>query len=278
LARGGIQLKRNAIFAVAKLAFLPALVAAGSVHFGEPIIISWLGAVLVSLVVAYRSLGAVAAHDSWRPNFANLIAKRRLIWGHHWLNVAVLVPNLAAPVVVAAFVGPAANAGFYTAQLVVSFINVIPSQLSTALFALRTGDEQGLSTEVRASMRVCLLLSLGSGIVFVTLSHFILHVFRESYVSAAPAMAILGLTTLPSAVKAHYVAISRVRGQMARAAVRASLAAAGEVVGMLIGVKVDGVTGVALGLLAAYLLEAALFGATVLGVLRGPQPAGPAPG
>jgi O-antigen/teichoic acid export membrane protein len=124
-------------------------------------------------------------------------------------------------------------------------------------------------------MRVCVLVAIVSAAVFGFGSHEILAIFHPSYVSATTAMAVLGLTTLPSAVKAHYVAIARVQNRMTQAAYRATAAAVCEVVGVVVGAVLGGVTGTAVGLLTAYVVEALLFAPTVLKVLRGPAAVGP---
>jgi O-antigen/teichoic acid export membrane protein len=269
MLRGEIQLVRNTVFAAAKLLLLPAAVYAWH-GGGEQIVVAWLAGTLISLVLAYRQIGRAAREDSWRPDFANLVEKRGLIWSHHFLNVAILAPRLVAPIVVAGLVSPAANAGFFTAAYITNFVTIIPSELSQALFALNPGDEVALTRETRLTMRLCVVVAVVSALLFGLGSHEILAVFRHSYVSAAPAMAILGLITLPSAVKAHYVAIARVRGRMTQAAFLATAAAVAEVVGVVVGAIAGGMTGTAWGLLAAYVVEAVLFAPTVLGVLRGP--------
>ncbi len=269
LLRGNIQLTRNTVFAATKLLLLPLAISASQASNAMRVILVWLIGTALSLALAIRLLAQVPADRSWRPDFVNLLAKRRLIWSHHLLNVAVLAPRLVPPLVVATVVGPAANAGFYTASFVTSFVNIIPGQLSLALFAIAPGDEASLTRETRKTMRVCVMLSVVSALVFLFGSHLILDVFRHSYVSAAPAMALLGLGTLPSAVKAHYVAIARVRGRMRRAARLASLAAAAEIAGVIVGAVTGKVTGAAAGLLVAYVVEAVLFAPTVIATLRG---------
>lgn len=268
LLRGDIQLVRNTVFAAAKLLLLPLAVYAWSAQHGEQVVVAWLLATAGSLVLAFRLVARVPADTSWRPDFANLIAKRSLIWNHHLLNVAVLVPRLVPPLVVAAVVSPAANAGFYTATFITGFVNIIPGQLSLALFAIAPGDEHALSRETRSSLRLCAVLAVASAVVFGFGSHPILDVFRHSYVSAAPAMTLLGLGTFPYAIKAHYVAIARVRGRMGQAAVIATIAAGIEIGGVGAGAALDGVTGTAAGLLAAWIVEALVFAPTVISVLR----------
>jgi hypothetical protein len=269
MLRGEIQLTRNTLFAAVKLLLLPAAIYAwhGS---GEQVMAVWLVGTVVSLGLAYRKIGRVAREDSWRPNFANLLEKRGLIWSHHFLNVAVVAPRTVAPIVVAALVSPVANAGFYTAVLITNFVSIIPSHLSTALFALNPHDKTALSRETRTTMRLCVVVSAVSAVVFGLGSHEILSVFGHSYVSAAPAMAILGLIVLPSSIKSHYVAIARVQGRMTQASFLATATATGEVIGVFVGAATGGVTGTALGLLVAYTLEAALFAPSVFRVLRGP--------
>jgi O-antigen/teichoic acid export membrane protein len=268
LLRGDIQLIRNTVFAAIKLLLLPLAVYAWSVATGEQIVVAWLIATVGSLALAGWLIGRLPADSSWRPDFANLVAKRGLIWNHHLLNVAVLVPRLVPTLVVATMVGPAANAGFYTATFITGFVNIIPGQLSLALFAIAPGDEGALSRETRSSLRLCAALAVVSAVVFGFGSHALLGIFRHSYESAAPAMVLLGLGTLPYAVKAHYVAIARVRGHMRQAAFVATVAAAIEIAGVIVGASLDGVTGTAAGLLAAWVMEAIVFAPTVISVLR----------
>jgi hypothetical protein len=83
-------------------------------------------------------------------------------------------------------------------------------------------------------------------------------------------MALLGLTTLPSSVKAHYVAIARVQQRMHQAAFASTFSALIEVGAAAAGAELMGLTGVALGLLIATVIELFLFGPTVLKALRQP--------
>ena len=267
LLRGDIQFRRNTIFAVTKLALLAALGLAWSALGGMAILAACLIGLALSLVAVARPLVAATEPGPWRPALGPLVAKRRLIYSHHWLNISVIAPRQLLPVLVAAIISPAANAGFYAASLVVGFVNVIPSQLSTAMFALKPGDEDALREEVRETMKICVMVACLSAPFFIITSRFILEIFRHSYVDAAPAMAVLGFTTLPSAVKSYYVNIARVRRQMRRAATITSLAALVEVGATVGGAVLDGLTGVALGLLCAYLVETVWLGPPVAKML-----------
>jgi O-antigen/teichoic acid export membrane protein len=188
--------------------------------------------------------------------------------GHHWLNLSIQSPRLILPVLVIVILGPRANAAFTAAFLIVSFVNVIPSQLSTVLFALAPGDEAALRHQVRKTMRICRLLSVVSAVLFFFLAGIILKVFGHDYVRATTALIIVGLTTYPQSIKAHYVAIARVRGWMQVAAFRTTVGALLEIGLAAAGAHVHGLTGLATGYLVATLTETILFSPSVFGVLR----------
>lgn len=268
LLRGGLQLRRNAVFSVSKLLLLPLLIVLWRTQSGTEMVVAWLAGVAISLVTLALELRKLTSGQSSRLNFKRFVEKRRLMFGHHWLNLAILSPRLCFPVLVATIVSSRANAGFTIAQLVVSIATVIPYHLSTVLFALSPGDEDVLQREIRKTMRFCLFLALGSAPFFVLFSGVILGFFGHSYETAGPALGILGLTIYPSAIKFHYVAIARVRGRMQQAAFLAMIGAILEVVLAAVGAVVHGVTGLALGILLASVMECALFSPVVFGVVR----------
>jgi O-antigen/teichoic acid export membrane protein len=172
------------------------------------------------------------------------------------------------PVLVATIVGAEATAAYTVAMLLAGFVNIIPFQLSTVLFAVSAGDEVTLRREVRKTLRICLVVALASAPFFLLFSRVVLGIFGPSYVTASAALTILGLTTFPSAITAHYVAIARVRGRMQQAAFWTMVGACLEVGLAALGGVADGVTGVAIGVLTGLLMEAALFFPVVSGVVR----------
>jgi O-antigen/teichoic acid export membrane protein len=268
LLRGDLQLKRNAVFAVSKLALLPILIWAWSSRSGIELVVAWLAGLAISSMTLGLQLRKLTRGQPSRLEFRRLLEKRHLMVGHHWLNLSIQAPRLILPVLVVLIIGPSANAAFTAAFLVVSFVNVIPSQLSTVLFALAPGDEAALRHQVRKTMRICRLLSLVSAIFFFIFAGLILRVFGHDYVQATTALIIVGLTTYPQSLKAHYVAIARVRGRMQLAAFRTTVGASLEIGLAAAGAHVHGLTGLAVGYLVATLTEAVLFSRSVFGVLR----------
>jgi O-antigen/teichoic acid export membrane protein len=268
LLRGYLQLRRNSVFSVSKLLILPILIAAWRPKSGSELVVAWLAGLAISLATVSRGLRRPTLGQSSRLNFRRFIEQRSLMARHHWLNVAIQAPRLVLPVLVATIVGSRANASFTIALLVVSIAAIIPNHLSTVLFALAPGDEAALRHEVQRTMRFCLILAVATAPFFVLFSGVILHIFGRSYESATPSMIVLGFTVYPSAIKAHYAAIARVRGRMHQAAVLAMIGAGLEIGLAAAGGAVYGETGVAIGLLTAMVLEGAFFSPTVFGVLR----------
>ena len=266
--RGDLQLRRNGVFAISKLVLLPVLILIWPDLSGTELEAAWLSGLVVSLIFLARRLGELTSGQSSRLDFGRLIAKRRLILGHHSLNLSVAAPGLILPVLVAIIIGPRAAAGYTVAMLLASFVNIIPFHLSTVLFAIAPGDEATLCREVQRTMRICTFIAIASAPFFVLFSGVVLAFFGPSYEMASSALTILGLTTYPVAVKAHYVAISRVRGRMQSAAVWTIVGASLEIGLAAIGGHFHGLTGVAMGLFAALLLEAALFSPVVFGAVR----------
>jgi O-antigen/teichoic acid export membrane protein len=268
LLRGDLQLRRNAVFAVSKLALLPLLIWAWGTQSGVELVIAWLAGLAISLATLAFQLAKLTKGQSSRLDFPRIFEKRRLVMGHHWLNLSIQSPRLVLPVLVAVIVGTKANAAFTAAFLVVSFVNVIPSQLSTVLFALAPGDEADLHIQVRKTMRICLVISIITAPFFVIFAPFILRLFGHDYVTAAAALAILGFATYPQTIKAHYVAIARVRGRMQNAALWTLVGGCLEIGFSAVGAIEGGLTGLAIAYLIAATLEAILFSPSVFGVLR----------
>ncbi len=270
LLRGDLQLRRNAVFAVGKLILLPLLVTVWAAQSGIELVVAWTAGLIISMVVLVLELGRLTKGQSSRLDFQNLFLKRHLMFRHHWLNISIQSPRLVFPVVVALIVGPAANAAFTAAMLVVGVVQMIPNLLSTVLFALAPGDEESLRREVRRTMRISLVLSIASAPCFFIFSDLILRLFGPNYVVASTAMGILGLSTYPYALKSHYVSIARVQGKMQQAVLRTMAGACFEVGLAAAGGALYGLTGVAIGITLALSLEALVYAPAVFDVLRVP--------
>ncbi|HET9074341.1 MAG TPA: lipopolysaccharide biosynthesis protein [Solirubrobacteraceae bacterium] len=256
LNRGGLQLGRNAVFSLVKLVLLPVAALAATGPMALAIYLTWTVGNVVSLLTYWLHARRSGLEPMLVPAFRSLYRVRAAAFGHHWLNLAFQAPRLILPVIVAAALSPAATAAFYEANLIVSFVGIIPSHLSTALFALPHGDDGRLAVELRAALRVGFGVAAASAVGFALLAHPILLVFGHHYLIAATSMALLGLSTVPYTVKTLYAAVERVRGRLSRCATVSTAGGVVEALCCIAGVKLGGLAGVSLGLDIALTAEA----------------------
>lgn len=262
--RASLQLTRNTVFAAAKLALIPlaALLLAGS--NGIQLLTAWVFGTLLSLwFVRGLVMGPGRSRTGAAFDLSLIRSHGRLALRHHWLNVSVSASKLAVPAIAAIVVGPKLTAGFYAAILMVGFISAIPSLFTMVLFALTAGDEVALREQVRFTLAFSAALAVVAAPMFYLLSGFALSLFSSADLTARTAMWILGLMVAPSAIKAHYVVVARVRGQMSKAARLTTAGAALEVALAALGGWMGGLTGMSLAWLIAVCIQAIFFGPTV---------------
>jgi O-antigen/teichoic acid export membrane protein len=255
LGEATIQLRRNGVFAAAKLVLLPLgtlVPLAGSVVIYS----TWLAGNLVSLVSYWRGVRRAGVTPTVIPNFPALYRERWIVAAHHWLNIADQAPRLLLTVLVAGLLTRQDAAAFYTANLLVAFPTIVPVHLTLALFALPRGQLDRLANEVRATLRVSFAVGLVSAVGIAAVSYPMLLLFGPKYLVATGAMAVLGVNVLPYSVKVHYAAIERVRGNLRRCAIVSSGGAVLEIGLCVVGAEEFGLVGVSGGLVLGLCIEA----------------------
>ncbi len=257
LLRGGLQLWRNTIFAVAKLVVLLGLGlwAAGSGSIA--IYTTWTAGNLFSLAAV-----ALAARRGLRPARPEWELLRRLPGAaleHHALNLALQLPGLALPVVVTALLSPQLNASFYMAWLLLHMVYAVPYTLTTVLFAAGAADSAGFAQKIRMTLGAAAALGLLSNLVLWPSADLILGVFGPEYAAqAAWPMRVMALGVFPLIVKDHFVAVRRVQSQIRITAALAMFGSALELALGAAGAALGGLTGLATGFVLALCLEALL--------------------
>ena len=256
LLRGGLQLTRNVAFTTVKLLALP--VAAICLHgrLGIGITASWVAGMLLSLVVAAVNLRFRGALILPRPDWDVLKDLGKTVLAHNWLNLAISLPYSLIPVLVAVVVSPSANAAFYIAWMLSSFLYVVPSHLSTVLFAVASSDPRAMARKLRFTLSVSILIGLpGMAILFLG-AHLALSIFGTSYASDATLpLRLLVLAYLPTISRVHYVAVCRADGRISRAAAVLTAFAAAEIAGAVVGGVTAGLNGLSLAILVVLLVE-----------------------
>jgi Na+-driven multidrug efflux pump len=188
---------------------------------------------------------------------------------HHAVNLALRTPELALPLVVVTFLSASANASFYIAYMITSFMFFVPLSLSTVLYAVGSGESKRLADRFRLTVYVSLGFGFLSNLALLVLGTPLLEVFGASYASeASDTLHILALDIFPSTVLTHYVALRRIERRLATALPVIWGGALLQVGGGLLGALLDGLSGVAIGWVAGATIEAIVMGPEVLRALR----------
>jgi hypothetical protein len=259
LLRGEIQLARNTVFAVTKLAVLglaglwwangPALTVYGT----------WVAGSLFSLL---GLAGIVAVKGgpwgAYRPRWASLRGLGRTALAHHALNLAIQTPQLVLPIVVTVLLSAATNAYFYVAWMIASLVFMAPIALTTALYAAGARGPAELAPKLRFSLGLSAAGGAFATGVLAVSAGFVLGLFGAAYAEQAEtSLRILVLGVFPIVVREHYVAICRVRQAIGRAA---GVIAAGGCLAItlaVLGGLVAGLPGLAAGYVVAETILAA---------------------
>jgi O-antigen/teichoic acid export membrane protein len=265
LLRGGLQLTRNVAFTAAKLLALP--IAAISLHegFGIGITASWVAGMLMSVLPVAISLRSTGVPALLKADWGGLKGLGKTVMAHNWLNLSINLPYSLVPVLVSVVVSPSANAAFYIAWMLSSFLYVVPAHLSTVLFAVASSNPKAMARKLRFTLSTSIFVGLPGMAILGVGAHLALSMFGASYAAEATLpMRLLVLAYLPTISKVHYVAVCRASGRISRAAAVLTAFAALEIAGAVAGGVSAGLNGLSLGILAVLLVEAIVITPTIL--------------
>ncbi len=256
LLRGGVQLARNVVFAVAKLAVLPATAVVLHGQFGVGITASWVAGLAASMLVIAGWLRLTGTQVLPRPDWAVLRGLGTTAVKHSWLNLAITVPRSLIPVLVTIIVSPSANAAFYAAWTLSGFLYIVPTHLLTVLFAVASGDPQVIARKLRFTLGLSALIGLAGMVVLASGAHFALSLFGPSYARAGTVpLLLLVIGYVPTVPKLHFIAVCRAQGRITRAAAVLTVAAAAEVTAAAVGGATSGLNGLTVALVGVFFLE-----------------------
>lgn len=257
LLRGGLQLARNMTFVITKILTLVGTALVLHYSFGISIFGSWVAAIPISLLAVALAVSRKSRSIWSRPDWPVLRSTARLLANHNWLNLALQIPSLITPVVVASILAPSTTAAYYIAMTINTALFILPAHMSTVLFAVAAADPKSIARKLRFALRVTLLLGVPAMAVLGLGADFILGLFGAGYAHVAGLpMQLLVLAYLPSIPTYLYISVSRATGRLARAAAVVTGFTALEVAGVVIGCFKDGLVGMALASLVVATLEA----------------------
>jgi hypothetical protein len=270
LLRGGLQLRRNIVFAVSKLALLGAVVVVGLSTGGPAIYATWvigLGVSLVWLAFVGHRLG-VSLNDA-RPRWNSVARWRGHAARHYMLNLALQAPPLVMPLVVTASISVTFSAYYYSAALITGALAYAAIALTYALYAVGVRHKDNLAPALRFTLLLSFGVILAVNLVITVAAPWVLKLFGSAYAShAVIVLRINGLGLFLMVIKDHYVAICRIRATILRAAAVCTAGAALEIGLAVLGGTTGKLSWIVWGALVALTIEVGVMLPTVVRELR----------
>jgi len=268
--RGDLQLRRNAMLAVLKLLALAGFALGAASRTGLGLYGAWAIGNLLSLV----ALGAwIVRRERGLHGFGLDLALVRRVRGeavsHHAFNLSISAPWMVLPVIVTIVLSPSINASFYAAATIVLFIRLIPSALTTVLYAVSASDSDGLARRMRFTLGLSFGIVLAALTILLTVPDLLLRVFGERYAQeASGTLRILAVGVLAEIVKTHWVAARRVSRSVGRALPYALCGTALVMGAAVAGAALGGLEGLAVGWLIGESVQGAAMAPLVVRTAR----------
>lgn len=266
LLRPGLQLTRNLLFGMLRLAALALLAFGFQEGIGEAHLLgTWLfGQSAAILWVLYR-LSASRQATIRLARFGSLSPFIGRAGAHHLLNIAVQGPALALPFIVTAVLSPEANAPFFVGLMLLNAVLVVPGALVTLIQVVGTREPARLASRIRLSLGVSVGIGIGVAAIFFLFSRTLLDVINPAYADLGREdIRLLGCAALGYACKFHYLAVARLRQRLLPAVRLMGVGAIAEAGAALLGGHQGGLSGLVEGWVVATLAESMLMLPTVL--------------
>jgi O-antigen/teichoic acid export membrane protein len=263
---GSIQLARNMIQAVVKLVLLVVLALLLERFGALSILLSWLFANIVSIaaiIVVLMRQHTVRLRQI-RPSLSALRGMHIDAAQHHALNISLMVPYFAMPIVANVILGSEKAAYLYATWSLAGFVFFLPVSLATALFASGARDSRTFNAEFRFTIRVAAAICAAANLVILVVGGPVLKIFGDAYAeNGRTVLIVLALGGMGLIVKDHHVTLARVTGHIGREAEVMIALGVLEIVGAVIGAYRGGLLGLSLGWLAAIGVEVVVCGPQV---------------
>ena len=257
LLRSGLQLIRNVVAALLRLALLALFASLALASTGLGIVAPWVVSTGLSLLVFAAVAGRprnLRAADAFQWTFLGRQWVASL--QHHTLNLAIQVPGWAMPIVAIAALSASSNAGFFLAWQLVGIAAFIHVAFTWILYAEASRDRDALARTGWLTLRLSIVTAVASALALWILGPVVLGIFGPGYSEAgSEALFALPLTILGGVFKGHYVTIQRVRGRLPAAARLVAAAAVIEILGGYLGATIGGLRGLGIGVAVAMALE-----------------------
>lgn len=280
-----VQLYRNVVFATSKLVLCWAAAMSVEVVTAGTIVWAWVAGSALSLAFVSADLRRRGRRVAFVPRMSALAGLGVRTADHNTVNFAQMMPRLGLPLLAALVLAEAEYAAFFAAWMIASFLYMVPTHFSTAMFAIAVGDRSALADRLRAGSVVLLGPGVVGALVIGVFASTWMGIFGPDYRIAASGLAILAAGYLPCVLKELYIAVERVEGRLRSAGIVLLGTAVIELAGGSVGGVIAGVQGAAIGYVLAtcvlcpvYLRSIAVVLAADRQIGRISRESGPGPG
>ncbi|HEX5452579.1 MAG TPA: hypothetical protein VFX06_02205 [Stellaceae bacterium] len=257
MLRTAIRMWRLLLFSICKLV----LIAAAAVWSasGSAILVTWVAGLMVSLIFVELIMRRGGSSLIQRPDFLLLHALRRKAADHYLLDLASQTPSMILPYIVTVILSPATNAAFYALWMVFTVAAVGPAAIATVLYPVVRAEPAQYRDRMLLSLSVSLVFAVAFGFFVLACSQDVLRVFNPVYAQiAGDDLRFLGFGMIGSVVKFQICTAARLTNTMRRTSAWFWAGGVLEIGGAIGGCQVYGFEGLAIGWVAAILIEAAL--------------------
>ena len=269
LLRGELQLWRNTLFAGVKLA---ALFVAGlwlSHATGLTIYATWVIGNALSLAALAGFTLVKRVRRSYLPQWGLLRKLGPAALKHHALNLTIDAPAMILPVLVLVLLSATTNAWFYVSWNLSVCANIVTVALTWTLYAVSAAQPAVLARKMRLTLGLALVATALANCVLLFGTKQVLSLFGHNYAEHAEwSLRILALESFPFIIKSHFVAVSRIQGWVVYATLVTIATGSLELGSAAIGARLNGLSGLSLGWLAAVCIEAVFMSRTVYRAVR----------
>ncbi len=257
LLQANFRMMRQFLFSILKLVFI--IVAAVWLSNEMAIMVSWVIALLVTLIFGESLMWYYGQSSFHRPDFRLLYKLRRRSAHHYMLDMGIQVPTAIMPYLVAVLLSPTSNAVFTVIWMIVSVASIVPGAMATVLFPVIRAEPEQYRSKMMLSLCGSLLFAVGFGLFIFIYSTEILSLFNPVYAKIGDEyFQYLGFGMIGSVVKFHVCAAARINNYMRQAAWWFYYAAFFEFFCVIVGCQLDGLEGLSIWWSVAMLIEGAV--------------------
>lgn len=208
----------NVAFGIVKLGLLVVFAAELG---GNGIFASWNVPVLLAVVpvnlLIYRRLLTGHHPRRWSPPSFSISDIARFVAVDYVSSLLLQTYTTALPLLIIALLGPAANAGFYVAYIIIAALDLIAVNLTTSLVVEAAHDEDRLAEYARRVLQRCTLLLVPAVVVIELIAPYLLGVFGHGYATeSVTLLRMLVIGSLLRMVNIVYMGTLRVERRVGR--------------------------------------------------------------